>query len=133
MIERRRFLTLTATGILAVTTAAIVPDTVAHAGVPASPLAMTTWMQLVGSPVAVIDENGQRFPMTVVEVIYNRVGNVAGDSFSVVLRARSRAMTDALYRVGHRSFGGSTTLFLTGNATTSAVLVVNTSSPAGTS
>jgi hypothetical protein len=129
MIERRRFLIMSASGVALGAAAVAVPSSAADAvsTSPGSALRFKSWSRLAGSTINARDAHGHSFPLTVQSVVENRsVGGGRGESFHVVLRARSRKLHDGIYHLKHRDIGGSAHLFLVGGGARTATLSVDT-------
>jgi hypothetical protein len=129
MIERRRFLTMSASGVALGAAAMVVPSSVAEAATATHGAAVRfkSWTRLRGAAIHARDAHGHRFPLTVQHVVENpSIGGGRGEAFHVVLRARSRKLHDGIYRLQHRDLGGSADLFLVGSGARTATLSVDT-------
>jgi hypothetical protein len=137
MIERRRFLIMSVSVLGAAALAA--PATDALAATPGrplthgSPMMLECWSRLKGLTVTATDAHGRSFPLIVDRVVDDQPADGRrGESFHVVLRARSRKLSDGIYRLAHRQLGGTSRMFLVGGAQRTATLTVDTRvGPAG--
>ena len=103
MIDRRRFLAVSASGVMAGAAAVAIPTSAAQAVTPTTAglaVKMKSWSRLTGSTIHATDAHGRSFPLTVHSVIENQSdAGGRGESFHVVLRARSRNLPDGIYRL----------------------------------
>ncbi len=130
MIARRRFLTMSAGGLMIGAAAVVVPTSTAQAATGTTrglAVRLKSWRRLVGATVHATDAHGRRFALTVDSVVSNLPDTSGpGESFHVLLRARTRTLRDGIYQLEHRYLGGSSELFLVGGGATTATLSVDT-------